>query len=176
MCPECKGHSGAHYGWCVLVGGPGYHPSSFHGIIDKTKRAVAERARLEAERQAEEDRRRRSTNGWVRRPRELAPEAPEWDGVIPELPAIETSRRRKPRRVLNPGAVRPGKEIGSKEVRALLNVAVDHGWRYVPSATHPYVVSPDGRYRVGGSSSPSDHNAHRTVARALRKAGLSVVA
>lgn len=75
------------------------------------------------------------------------------------------------------GAERAGREIKDKDVRAMVNAAVDVGWTYVPPKTttrHGALLSPDGQIRIGVACNQSSRRNHMNLRSRLRAGGVQI--
>lgn len=175
MCPQCKGHSGAHYVWCVLVGGPGYHPGSLRAHTAAIREHHAELAQRSARETFEEQLRRSTNNGWVKY--QGSDRSYDHLDVTPsERPDIETvvhhtevGRERK--RYL---AQKPGREV-PQEIRELIDpILTDQSFRYYRNNANgrgkPRIITPDGRTYILPKT-PSDWRTMQNLRADLRKLG-----
>jgi hypothetical protein len=185
-CATCTGRdvlgTTAHYGWCDVVGGPGYAPNSLRGMQAEVRRRQEELARAAAEEAA----RQKSNNGWVKykgdeRSYEHLHAVPS---IREEFEAqLEHTVQRFERdatpvaKTTEAGVItRPGREL-PKYWRQIATYLIDQqGWSYRykrKGGSHPRIVPPDGGLGVSLPTTVTEgHAGHRaSYLSALKRAG-----
>lgn len=167
-CRQCHavgsvGPHQAHFGWCIHVGGTGYHPAWHRASAAIAASAAtpppeppsAPPACVPAQ----------TNNGWWK-PKRPAATVPDCPPDVMQASPLEGKRASRQ-------GPRPGREL-DKDVRALVNKVCDQGWTYSPGNTgggsgHPEVVSPTGRrVRVPAAGAKTSN---RHVVGRIKKAG-----
>lgn len=182
MCPMCKARGDAHFGWCVSVGGTGSHPSAAKVTELESRRARA----IEGQQQAAELRallrtlrttpprarsasrsRPRSNNGW------LHPRRPSRTHTGDDVKSTSSHVHKKARALARPHATRPAAGELPKDLRRIVNNAIDQGWRYEPSdrGSHPRLYAPNGTGIVVLPSTPSEYRGQLNLLAELRRHG-----